>query len=115
MAFFKKTGVYPINHTIVVKSEHLAADPAIATRLFDVFKRAKQDAVDRQSAGGDLAPDDQAVARTRDLLGTDPIPYGVAANRATLETVVRFNVEQRIIPSAVPVEEMFASNTVGLD
>ena len=115
VAFFRKTGVYPINHTVVVKSEHLAADPGIATELFDAFKRAKQAAVDRLGSGGELAPEDQALARTRDLLGTDPIPYGIAANRTTLETVVRFNVEQRIIPRAVSVEEMFASNTVGLD
>jgi 4,5-dihydroxyphthalate decarboxylase len=114
LAFFKTTGVYPINHTVVIKSEHLDADPSIATKLFDAFRRAKDAAMERLDRGGELATDDQALARTRDQLGGDPIPYGIAPNRATLETVVRFNVEQRIIPRPVALEEMFASNTVAL-
>ena len=103
VAFFKKTGVYPINHTVVVKSEHLEADPRLAVQLFEAFKRAKE-----------LAPADEALGHTRDLIGSDPVPYGVAPNKATLETVVRFNVEQKIIPQPVAVEDMFASGTVGL-
>jgi 4,5-dihydroxyphthalate decarboxylase len=114
LAFFKKTGVYPINHTVVVKSEHLDADPSIATKLFDAFRRAKDGVMERLGRGGELAPDDQALARTGEQIGGDPIPYGIAPNLATLETVVRFNVEQRIIPRAVAPEEIFASNTVGL-
>jgi 4,5-dihydroxyphthalate decarboxylase len=103
LAWFKKTGVYPINHTVVVKSEHLDADPKLAVELFEAFKRAKE-----------LAPADEALGRTRDLLGSDPVPYGIAPNKATLDTVVRFNVEQKIIPQAVAVEDMFAKGTVGL-
>jgi 4,5-dihydroxyphthalate decarboxylase len=103
VAWFKKTGVYPINHTVVVKSEHLDADPKLAVELFEAFKRAKE-----------LAPADEALGRTRDLLGSDPVPYGIAPNKATLDTVVRFNVEQKIIPQAVAVEDMFAKGTVGL-
>ena len=66
------------------------------------------------SGGSDLAPEDQALARTRDLLGSDPVPYGIAPNKATLDTVIRFNVEQKIIPQAVAVEDIFAPGTTGL-
>jgi len=103
VAFFKKTGVYPINHTVVVKSEHLAADPSLAVKLFDAFKQAKE-----------RAPADEALGKTRDLLGGDPVPYGVEPNRATLDAVIRFNVDQKIIPQAVAVEDIFAKGTVGL-
>jgi 4,5-dihydroxyphthalate decarboxylase len=103
VAWFKKTGVYPINHTVVVKSEHLAADPSLAVKLFDAFKQAKAQ-----------APADEALAKTRDLLGTDPVPYGVEPNQATLDTVIRFNVEQKIIPQPVSVEDIFAKGTTGL-
>jgi 4,5-dihydroxyphthalate decarboxylase len=115
LAYFTKTGVYPINHTVVVKSEHLDATPKLAVDLFDAFRRAKDIAVARIGAGGsDLAADDQALAGTRDLLGSDPVPYGVAPNRATLDTVIRFNVDQQIIPRAVDVEDVFAKGTLDL-
>jgi len=115
LQFFTKTGVYPINHTVVVKSEHLEQDAQLAVELFDAFKRSKELAMTRIAAGGsDLAADDQALAKNRDLIGSDPIPYGIAPNRATLDTVIRFNVEQRIIPQPVAVEDVFAKGTTDL-
>ena len=103
VAWFKKTGVYPINHTVVVKSEHLDADAQLATQLFDAFKRAKAQ-----------APADENLSKNRDLIGSDPIPYGIVPNKATLDTVIRFNVEQKIIPQAVAVEDIFAKGTTTL-
>ena len=103
VAWFKKTGVYPINHTVVVKSEHLAADPSLAVKLFEAFKQAKSN-----------APADEALQKTRDLLGGDPVPYGIAPNQATLDTVVRFNVEQKIIPAPVALKDVFAEGTIDL-
>ncbi len=114
IAYFTKNGVYPINHTVVVKNELLDADPSLGIELFAAFKRAKDLAIARIAAGGDLAPDDQALARNRSLIGSDPVPYGVEPNRATLETVIRFNVDQKIIPQPVAVEEIFARGTAGL-
>ena len=37
--WYKKTGVYPINHTLVVKDELLAANPSLGKDLYDAFKR----------------------------------------------------------------------------
>jgi len=62
----------------------------------------------------EAAPADEALGRTQGLLGSDPVPYGIAPNRATLDTVIRFNVDQKIIPQAVAVEEVFAKGTAGL-
>jgi 4,5-dihydroxyphthalate decarboxylase len=92
-----------VAHTVVVKSERLAADPSLAGQLFEAFKRAKEQ-----------APADEALARTRELIGSDPVPYGIAPNRATLDTVIRFNVDQKIIPQAGAVEDMFAPGTADL-
>ena len=44
----------------------------------------------------------------------DPVPYGVAANRATLETSIRFCVEQGIVRTAPLVEEICAPSTLAL-
>jgi 4,5-dihydroxyphthalate decarboxylase len=102
--YAKKTGVYPINHTVVIQSKHLEAHPEFATALFDAFKRSKAAA----------APDEE-LTKTGEALGTDPVPYGLAKNRPTLEAMVRYNVEQRIIPNPIKLEDVFASNTLNLE
>ena len=43
-----------------------------------------------------------------------PIPYGVESSRTTLETFVGFNVEQKVIPEAIAVDELFPEETLGL-
>ena len=39
-----------------------------------------------------------------EVFGPDPWPYGVEANRPTLEALVRYMVEQHYIPEAIPLE-----------
>ena len=43
----------------------------------------------------------------RRLLGPDPWPYGVAANRANLERFIGYELEQGLIPEPLAVEELF--------
>jgi len=103
VAYFQKTGIYPINHTVVIKNEHLEADPSLAVKLFNAFKQSKA-----------VQPEDEGRAKLQQQLGTDPFPYGLAANRKVVETMIRFNVDQKIIPNPVKVEDVFASNTLDL-
>ena len=52
------------------------------------------------------------LAATRELLGDDVWPYGVDVNRAEIETLIRYSVEQGILPQAVAVDELFAPSTL---
>jgi NMT1/THI5 like protein len=113
--YFRKTGVYPINHGIVVKSALLAQDPGTARELFDAFKASKAAYLARLREGRDLSPADQNALDLARVVGGDPFPFGVRANRRALETIVRFAVEQRVVPKAVPVEELFAPGTLALE
>jgi 4,5-dihydroxyphthalate decarboxylase len=47
-------------------------------------------------------------------VGDDPLPNGLARNRKSLEAIVRFAHEQKILPRTVKPEEMFAANTLNL-
>src|SRR5215213_10989868 len=49
---------------------------------------------------------------TEELMGADFWPYGVGANRKTLETGARYVFEQAITPHQVAVEDMFAASTL---
>ena len=43
-----------------------------------------------------------------ELFGPDHWPYGVEANRPTLETLVRYMVAQDFIPAPIPIKQLFA-------
>jgi 4,5-dihydroxyphthalate decarboxylase len=103
-------GLYPINHTIVVKDDLLAAHPDLARDLFDAFVRAKQVYVDRLKTGGIADPTsaDTTFAKVMSITG-DPLPYGIAPNRREIEAVIRFSVEQGILPKPFAVEDVFVT------
>lgn len=113
IAWAKKTGIYPINHTVVIKNELLDANRGLAEMLFGAFKRSKQVYLDRLAAGA-ATPEDQAIAGLEQVIGRDPIAYGIAANRPTIEAMIRYDAEQHVIPASVSVESLFAPSTLGL-
>jgi 4,5-dihydroxyphthalate decarboxylase len=108
-------GLYPINHTVVVKDDLLAAHPTLAADLFTAFAEAKRPYVQRLSAGEVQQPskDDGFFQKVLEITG-DPLPYGIAPNRRMLEMIVQHATEQGIIPRAVAVEELFPPSTHAL-
>jgi 4,5-dihydroxyphthalate decarboxylase len=113
-AWYRKTGIYPINHTIVVKDTLLQSDPSLAPRLFNGFENAKAQFLKELSSTAELSAEAQALAKRRSLIGDDPLPNGVERNRKALEAIIWFAHEQKILPRTVKPEEMFAPNTLNL-
>jgi 4,5-dihydroxyphthalate decarboxylase len=105
--YFRKTGIYPINHGVVIKTALLDEAPRIAEALFAAFKASKAAYLARLKEGGESSPADAAVRELGAVVG-DPFPFGIAANRKALETMVRFAVEQRVIPKPLGIKELFA-------
>ena len=106
-AALREHGLYPINHTIVVKDELLAERPEIASDLFDAFSTAKNGYLARLVAGEIENADDAFFKAVMDVTG-DPLPYGIEENRKMLDAVITHAVEQGIIPRRVGVDELFA-------
>ena len=109
--WFKRTGIYPINHTVVVKNDLLAREPWVADELFAAFKQAKAEYLPKLKAGTDLDPADQILADRLQYMD-DPLPYGIEANRHVLETIISYAHEQHILPREFNVEEVFAKSTL---
>ena len=114
-AWYRKTGIYPLNHTVVVKDSLLQADPALAPRLFQAFKDAKAIFLEELSSGAELSGDARTLAQRRAVVGDDPLPYGLARNRKAMDAVIQFACDQKILPRRVSSEEMFATNTLDLE
>lgn len=113
-AWYRQTGIYPINHTVVVKDALLQADPTLAPRLFKAFKEAKAAFLQQLNSGTALSGEAQTLAQRRSVVGEDPLPYGMARNRNAIAAVIQFAYDQQILPRQVSPEEVFASNTLDL-
>lgn len=113
-ASYRKTGIYPLNHSVVIKNSVLAANPGLAVELFDAFKAAKAEYMTRLDAGGARTAEDRDALALRDGIGGDPFPYGIAPNRKAIETLVEYSLAQHIIPRRFSVEELFAPETLDL-
>jgi 4,5-dihydroxyphthalate decarboxylase len=115
VALLRERGIWPINHTVVIKDELLHAHPELAADLFHAFAEAKTPYLRRLADGAIAEPskDDDVFKRVMDVIG-DPLPYGVAPNRRMLETVMQYAVEQGIIGRPIAIEELFPASTHGL-
>jgi 4,5-dihydroxyphthalate decarboxylase len=101
---FRKTGVYPINHMIVVKDEVVKQHPWVPEALFEAFAESKK-------AWQAKTPEAERNTLSGSTLQGDPYPYGIEANRKALEAVARFGREQKILTSELSVEDMFFPST----
>jgi 4,5-dihydroxyphthalate decarboxylase len=117
-AYFKKTGIFPIMHTVAMREELWKEAPEIAVNLLKAFQQAKLQAYERLN---DLSPYKislvwfrEPLQRQREILGGDPWPYGLEKNRHVVETLMGYLYEQGLAPKKIPVEELFAPNTHNL-
>jgi 4,5-dihydroxyphthalate decarboxylase len=88
----------------------------VAFNLYSGFVKAKSLAreklLDRIPSALFFGP--EYVAMTRQMIGDDPFPYGVKANRALLDTLVSFSHEQGLTPHRMAIDELFAQSTLDL-
>lgn len=106
--WFRDTGIFPISHMLVAKNQQLEDNPWLAGELFSICQAAKKTYLEYLHAGAYLTPADQALLRMCTIVGDDPIPYGLDSSRHTLETFIKFNVDQQVIPEPVDVDSVFA-------
>ena len=112
----KRDGHYPLNHLVVVNDALLEAHPQAAARIFEAFAESKRRYVQRLQLGAIETPTavDEVHRRVMQITGADPLPYGIAPNRAMLERAVASALEQGIIGRPVEVDDLFAPSTRGL-
>ena len=113
-AFYRKTGIYPINHGIVVRDELLERYPTLATELFKALKESKDVYLANLDRAGALSAEDMLTIQLEEGLGGDPFPYGVEANRGGLEALTRYAFDQNITSRKYAVEELFPPETLDL-
>ncbi|MCQ8187875.1 ABC transporter substrate-binding protein [Streptomyces rugosispiralis] len=116
-AYYQRTGIFPIMHTVVIRTDVLDAHPWLARSLMKGFEEAKaialHDVFEPVAAKCTLPWLMAEAEETEQVFGTrDFWPYGVERNRRTLERFVRYAHEQGLIPDRPAVEDLFPASTL---
>ena len=116
--YYRRTQLFPIMHTVVIRNDVFEADPWVARSLYNAFRQSKDDAIARMNINNTMAstlPWLQAeMALLRDVFGEDWWPYGIETNRHVIEGIDRYMGEQGLLANDIPtVEELFAPTLVG--
>ena len=109
----RERGHYPINHLVVVRDDVLAAHPDVAAEVFAAFAESKRRYVSQLRAGSIEAPTamDRMHAQVMQITGADPLPYGIAPNRAVIEELIEHAAAQHILVDRPDVDSLFAAGT----
>jgi 4,5-dihydroxyphthalate decarboxylase len=104
--WYRKTGIYPIHGTVVVKTEVLEKHPQVGRALYDAFTKAKAPYLERLKRGEGQTPEDVRYRSFLPLMD-DPLPYGMKANRASIEALMTYALQQKLIPERMPLGRAF--------
>jgi 4,5-dihydroxyphthalate decarboxylase len=113
--YYAKTGIYQVNHGMVIRRSLHERYPWAAINIYNAFARARAEvirardtALHRHYEPGLIGDD------VRRALATDPMAYGVKGNRKVLETITQYVHEQGLTARRVGLEELFAASTLDL-
>ena len=116
-AYFKKTKIFPIMHTVVIRRDVHRKHPWVAQSLYKAFVKAQQetykDLYEAAALKLMLPWLLQHVEETREIMGEDFWPYGFEPNMKTLETFLRYSYEQGLSKRQLQPRELFAAETFG--
>lgn len=105
--FYNTSGIYPVHGCLVIKESLLDNNSDFARELFEAFVLAKQPYIcdlKRGKARGQQAEKD---AKLMDIVGEDPIPYGMDANLPTINALIKYAYQQGLISQIYKPEDMF--------
>ena len=107
--YYRKTGIYPINHQAVVRRDVYEKDPWVAQNLLKAFIEAndianarRQQHVEYHLAAGLLSGDAK----------TPIVRHGIKANRHVIETIAQYSLEQGLTKKLIKLDEIYAPNVM---
>jgi 4,5-dihydroxyphthalate decarboxylase len=115
MAYYKKTGMFPIMHLIGIKKTLVKQHPWLPTSVYKAFLEAKAltmiDLCDVNALMVTLPFLEAETKETMAAMGADFWKYGVHENMREIEALSTYVYEQGLTDRKVAVEELFAAPT----
>lgn len=106
-AWYRKTGIYPMHGTIVVKDAVLKAYPWVARSLYDAFAKAKTQWLAKLRSGEATTASDNKYRALAKVVGDDPLPFGMKPNLPTIQALEETAFKQRLTPRRMAMDEIF--------
>ncbi len=109
--YVRRTGIFPIMHAIAIRREIVERNPWIAANLFKAFEEAKSRSIRRvlnnTSSAIPVPWGYELARRMQDIVGKELLPYGIEANRQTLDAFLQYAFEQGVCHRRLQPEDLF--------
>jgi 4,5-dihydroxyphthalate decarboxylase len=113
--YFSKTGIIHANHTAVVRKDVLEQHPWVVLNLYSAFLEAREKAAPQSKRQLEEMVDlDQLQHPAAKAWAADPFPYGIQANRDTLEAAFAYSYEQGLSVRPMKIEDVFYKGSLEL-
>lgn len=114
--YYRRTKIYPIMHTVVIKRDIYDRDPWVALSLYQAFCQAKERAMrelmDTGSPKASFAWLQPMIEEEQAIIGKDWFPYGIGENRPTIDALLHYTYEQGLSDRLLKIEDLFAPATM---
>ena len=117
--YYRRTGIFPIMHAVVVKRELAVEQPELVKAVYEGFCVAKDKMAEQYVKGMTfnnmtmmLPWLTKLISDDRDLLGDDWWPYGIKRNRAAIDAVLRYHYEQGLTKRRFSIEDVFVPDLI---
>jgi 4,5-dihydroxyphthalate decarboxylase len=105
--WYRRTGIYPMHSTLVIKDSILKAHPEVAPEIYRAFVKAKEIYLDRLRKGDTSGKDDQKRIDLMKVVGDDPLPYGIKINQPAIDALRLYAAQQHLTPKHLTTDELF--------
>jgi len=114
--YYRRTKIYPIMHTVVIRREIYDRDPWVALSLYKALCKAKDHSyhmlAETGSPKASLAWLQPLLEEEQEIIGPDWYPYGIEKNRPTIEALLQYTHEHGLTDRRLKLEELFAPSTM---
>jgi 4,5-dihydroxyphthalate decarboxylase len=114
--YYRRTKIYPIMHTVVIRRDIYDRDPWVAMSLYNAFCAAKDLCcrllLETGSPKATFGWLQAMIEEEQAVFGKDWFPYGVAPNRPSLEALLQYAHEQGLARRRMAIDELFAPSTL---
>jgi 4,5-dihydroxyphthalate decarboxylase len=108
--YFLKTGIFPVMHAVAIRNDVIDANPWLPEAVFSAYSRSKQleyEAMKMRWVMGTLPWHGQELKETREVMGENFWPYGIEANRKTLDALLQYSYDQGLAKKRLQIEDLF--------
>jgi 4,5-dihydroxyphthalate decarboxylase len=115
LEYYRRTGIYPIMHLVVIKREIYEAHPWVAVSMYKALLEAQRVGWQRLHLGNAIFAQmpwlHQQLAEQQALLGKNIFTYTLEENREVLATFLQYMQEDGLLERPLTVEELFVPET----